>query len=70
MSIGQVRRSFWVLFILPGTRQLVTDLLMAWGWAGLPELHLAEGLAACTFVLGERFWPWRDHSLPWPRRCG
>jgi hypothetical protein len=39
---------------------------MAWGWAGLPELHLAEGLAACTFVLGERFWPWKDHSLPWP----
>ncbi|MBU2765918.1 hypothetical protein [Acidithiobacillus ferrivorans] len=57
MSIGQGRRSFWVLFILPVTRQLVTGLLMAWGWAGLPELHLADGLAACTFVLGERVWP-------------
>lgn len=70
MSVGQERRPFWVLFILPVTLQMVTGLLMAWGWAGLLELYLADGLAASTFVLGERFWPWRDYSLPWPRRCG
>lgn len=70
MSIGQGRRSFWVLFILPVTLQLVTGLPMAWGWGELPELHLADGLAASAFVLGEQFWPWKDHSLPWPRRCG
>ncbi|MBU2808158.1 hypothetical protein HF285_07775 [Acidithiobacillus ferrooxidans F221] len=70
MSIGQGRRSFWVLFILLVTLQLVTGLLMAWDWAGLPKFTLPMGSLPALLSSGNGFWPWKAHSLLWPRRCG